>query len=86
MAAQHAHDEHETDYTIGSMPMEEQSSTYDAFVGFTKWGSLAIAAIVVLFTLMFCTPAGFIGSVAATVVLVALGVFFLRAKKADEPH
>ncbi|HEY8614931.1 aa3-type cytochrome c oxidase subunit IV [Phenylobacterium sp.] len=68
------------DYHRGEMDIAEQSATYNLVMGITKWGSLAIAALVLWLTLWFCTEAGFLGATVAAVVLVALGVFFLRDK------
>jgi hypothetical protein len=68
------------DYHRGEMDIQEQAATYSAFGAMTKWGSLAIAALLLFITLLFCTAAGFIGSAIATVVLVVLGVVFLREK------
>lgn len=71
---------HGDDYQRGHMDIAEQAATFDLVMGLTKWGSLAIVAGVLFFTLLFCTATGFIGSAIATVLLVAAGVFFLRAK------
>ncbi len=67
-----------SDYHRGQMDIQEQTKTYAFVMGLTKWGSLALAALVLLLTLWFCTEAGFLGAFVATVVLVAAGVFFLR--------
>ena len=69
---------HATDESHGQMDITEQSASFDLFVRFTKWGSLAVAVIVLWATLMFCTTTGFIGSVVAAVILLALGVYLLR--------
>lgn len=74
------------DYMIGSMPIEEQRSTFDFFIGLTKWGSLIIAAMVLFLTLLTSTGAGWIGSAAATAVLLVAGVFMLRGKNDAETH
>jgi len=68
------------DYHRGEMDIHEQASTYDAFGKMTKWGSLAVAVLLLFITLLFCTPAGFIGSAIASVVLLALGVVLLKEK------
>jgi hypothetical protein len=68
------------DYQRGEMDIHEQSATFEAFGKMTKWGSLAIASLLLTITLWFCTPAGFIGGVIPGVVLAALGVVFLREK------
>jgi hypothetical protein len=70
------------DYHRGEMDISEQAATYDAFGKMTKWGSLAVAVLLLFITLLFCTPAGFIGSAIAAVVLLALGVVLLREKPA----
>ncbi|ATC33179.1 aa3-type cytochrome c oxidase subunit IV [Caulobacter vibrioides] len=71
------------DYHRGEMDIHEQAATYDAFGKMTKWGSLAIAVLLLFFTLLFCTPAGFIGSGIASVVLLVLGVVLLKEKPAE---
>lgn len=72
-----------SDYQRGTMDIAEQTSTFHLVMGLTKWGSLVIAAGVLFFALLFCTHTGFLGSAAYTVVLVAAGIFFLRAKPED---
>ena len=68
------------DYHRGEMDISEQAATFAAFNGMTKWGSLGVAVLLLFITLLFCTPAGFIGAVIPAVVLLAAGVFFLRDK------
>jgi hypothetical protein len=68
------------DYHRGEMDIQEQASTYDAFGKMTKWGSLAVAVLLLFITLLFCTPAGFFGSAIASVVLLVLGVLLLKEK------
>jgi thiamine transporter ThiT len=70
------------DYQRGEMDIHEQSATFEAFGKMTKWGSLAIAVLLLTITLWFCTTAGFIGGVIPGVVLTVLGVVFLREKPA----
>ena len=67
-------------YERGHMEIGEQQQTFDLFIGMTKWGSLAAAALVLLFTLWFCTGAGFLGAVISAAVVVAVGVMLLRDK------
>ena len=71
---------HGSDYQRGHMDIAEQAATFQLVMGMTKWGSLVLAAGVLFFTLLFCTATGFMGSAIATLVVVALGVFFLRSK------
>jgi hypothetical protein len=70
------------DYQRGEMDISEQAATFAAFNGMTKWGSLAVATLLLFITLLFCTPAGFIGSAIPAVVLLGAGIFFLRDKPA----
>ncbi len=71
------------DYHRGEMDIHEQSATFEAFGKMTKWGSLAVAVLLLTITLWFCTPAGFIGGVIPGIVLAVLGVVFLREKPAS---
>ena len=71
------------DYHRGEMDIHEQSATYAAFGNMAKWGSLAIAVLLLTITLWFCTPAGFIGGVVPGIVLLVAGIFFLREKPAS---
>ncbi|HEY0650651.1 aa3-type cytochrome c oxidase subunit IV [Phenylobacterium sp.] len=68
------------DYQRGGMDIAEQTATFALVMGMTKWASLAIAAGVLFFTLLFCTHTGFMGSAIAAVVLLAAGVLLLREK------
>ena len=77
--------EHATDQSQGQMDIAEHTASFDLFVRFTKWGSLAVAVVVLWATLMFCTSTGFIGSVVAAVLLLAIGVYLLR-EKAQPAH
>jgi hypothetical protein len=69
------------DYTHGEMTIEEHRRTYAGFITMSKWGSLYIAAAVLLFTLWFCTPVGFAGAVITVVILVAVATLLLGQKK-----
>lgn len=67
-------------YERGHMEIGEQEQTFELFIGMAKWGSLTAAALVLLFTLWFCTSAGFLGAVISAAVVVAVGVMLLRDK------
>lgn len=71
----------DTEFHHGQMDISEQTSTYHAVMGLTKWGSLALAVAILVLVLWFCTPAGFFGGLIPGVVLLAAGIFFLREKK-----
>ena len=72
--------EHSSDYTPGQMDVHQQEASFRAFVGMAKWGSLHIAVALVFLVLMFCTNTGFLGSVIPALVVLVLGVLFLRKK------
>ena len=68
------------EYHHGEMEITEQVATFHLFNGMTKWGSLAIAVLLVTLVLWFCTDAGFFPGVGAGFVLLVLGIVFLRSK------
>lgn len=75
-----------SDYHRGDMDIAEQKATFHLVMGMTKWGSLYLAAILLMLVMWFCVPtAGFVSGLISAVVLVALGTFFLR-EKPDAAH
>lgn len=72
--------DHNHDYQRGAMDIQEQASTYSAFMGLTKWGSLALAASLVALVVWFCTPAGFLPGFIGAVVVTVGGIALLREK------
>ena len=68
------------DYHRGEMDITEQSATYVGFLSLSKWGSLAIIAGLLFFTLWLCVHAGFFRAAIAAVVVIALGIILLRSK------
>jgi thiamine transporter ThiT len=73
-----------SDYHPGDQNITEQVSTYRVFGSMTKWGSLTIATLVLMFTLWFCVGAGFFGGLIPGLVLAVSGAFFLRSKPTQE--
>jgi len=73
-----------SEYHRGEMDISEQVATFNLFNGLTKWGSLALAAMMVLLVVWFCTPAGFVPGFISAAVLTVLGVVFLREKPATD--
>lgn len=69
-----------SEYHRGEMDISEQVSTFNLFNGMTKWGSLALASLLSMLVLWFCTPAGFVGGFSTAVVVLALGIVLLREK------
>ena len=72
--------EHASDTTHGHMDIHQQEASFHTFILLAKWGSLAVAVAVLLFTMWFCTSAGFLGAIVPALVVAALGVFLLREK------
>ena len=73
-----------SEYHRGDMDISEQVATFHLFNGLTKWGSLVLAALLLLLVLWFCTPAGFMAGAISAVVLTVLGIVFLREKPAAD--
>ena len=48
---------------------------YHRFMLGVKWFGIHMAALIVLLTLWFCTPAGFGGGLFAALIVAAIGVF-----------
>ncbi len=71
---------HGGDYTRGDMIVEEHEKTYSGFLKMTKWGSLYLAATLLLLTLWFCTSAGFLGAVITAAVVLVIGTLVLGEK------
>jgi hypothetical protein len=85
--AERASDLEPIDYTLGTMDIEEQRSTFDSFIALTKWSSLAIAGLLLFLTVWFGTEGGFFAGLISGVVLMVAGYFMLKAKNAsDRPH
>ena len=63
-------------YDRGSQEISEQESTFDAFMGMTKWGSLIIAVLLVFLTLWF-QPGGSLMTALITAVVLSAGAFFM---------
>lgn len=80
MADPHHADAHD-DYVRGSQEISEQEGTFSLFMGMTKWGSLLIAATLLLLVLWFQPGGSFIFGAIAAVVLLVVGVIALRKKK-----
>jgi hypothetical protein len=78
--AEAAHEHH-----TGDQDISEQVATFHLVGGMLKWGSLAIAVLLTMLVLWFCTSAGFFSGLVAGLVLLVLGVFFLRSKP-DSGH
>jgi hypothetical protein len=71
-----------SDYVHGSQEIGEQQATYSAFMAMSKWGSLAIAALLAFLTIWFMPGGNFFGAAFAGIVIVVAGVLFLKKPKA----
>jgi fumarate reductase subunit D len=69
-------------YQRGSMEIEEQKATWALFGALSKWGSLAIACLVLLLTVWFMPNGGFVPAAISAIVVAVVGWWFLRAKPA----
>jgi hypothetical protein len=72
------------DYHRGEMDIHEQATTYHAFLAVSKWGSLALAAVLVGLVVAFATNAGIVAGIVTAVVITAVGYFALRSKPEAE--
>lgn len=72
-------------YVHGHMAIREQVSTFRLFLNLAKWGSLAVAALVLFLTVWFRPGGSFIPAVLAAAVLVVLGFLALKPKP-DAAH
>jgi hypothetical protein len=71
-------------YHPGDQDISEQVETFNDFGKAIKWGSLAIAALLLTLVIWFCVGAGFFAGFGSGVVLLAIGIFFLRSNPASE--
>ncbi len=74
--------DHDADaYVHGTMSTEEQTATWALVQDMFKWGSLAIAAILLFLVIWFQPGGSFIGGLIAGVVLAVAGWLFLKGGK-----
>lgn len=67
----------DSDYEIGSMPVEAQSSTFSWFMNYTVYGGCLIAFILLYPILVFCTPLSWFPSLVMSAVIgIVLGLVF----------
>jgi predicted membrane channel-forming protein YqfA (hemolysin III family) len=68
------------DYHSGDQDISEQVATFSVFGKLMKWCSLGVAVLVVMLVMWFCVGTGFFPGAFAGVVLLAVGITFLRSK------
>jgi hypothetical protein len=69
-------------YEHGSQNAATQVADYRIFMNFTKWFALHLGALLLLLTLWFCVGTGFWGAFIPSAIVLAIGIFLLRAKPA----
>jgi thiamine transporter ThiT len=68
------------DYHHGDQDISEQVASYRAFGALSKWGSLIVAVLLLMLTLWFCLGVGFLGGLIPGVIVLTVGIVFLRSK------
>jgi thiamine transporter ThiT len=68
------------EYHPGDQEISEQVATFGVFGKMMKWGSLCVAVLLVMLVLWFCRGAGFFGGLIPGLVVLSLGIYFLRSK------
>ncbi len=68
------------EYHPGDQDIAEQRATFSVFGKMIKWGSLAIAVLLIALVMWFCVGAGFFSGLVSGAVVLTVGVFFLRSK------
>jgi len=71
---------HADEYRHGEMNDATQVADFRLFATFTKWASLHIAVLILMLTLWFCVGAGFWGGLIPGLIVLAIGIAFLRNK------
>lgn len=78
----HASDEADADanaYLRGSMEINEQTATWALVMNLLKWGSLLIAAALLMLVLWFQKDGSFITGALAGGAMLVVGILFLRS-------
>ncbi len=73
----------DTEYHHGEMNASTQIADYKVFLNFAKWVSLVLAALILMLVLWFCVGTGFVGAFVPAAIVLAIGIFMLRAKPRD---
>jgi len=70
------------EYRPGHQNIAGQLATYSLFGRMMKWGSLAVAVLLLTLVLWFCVNAGFFPGLVAGLIVLSAGIYFLRSKPA----
>jgi hypothetical protein len=71
-----------SDYTRGTMGVDEHKKTFGGFMGYTVYGGAAVALVVIYPTLVFGTPLGWFASLIITLILGVVMGLALKLKGA----
>ncbi len=74
------------DYHHGDQPAAEHERTYHRFLALAKWAALHLAVLILTCTLWFCVGESFLGGLVPGAILLAVGIWFLRAKPTAAGH
>lgn len=70
-----------SEYHHGDQNASTQIADFRLFSTFLKWVSLHLAVLILVLTLWFCTDAGFLGGLIPGLIVLAIGIYFLRGKR-----
>jgi hypothetical protein len=70
----------DTEYHHGQQNAATQIADFHLFASATKWFSLFAGVLVLFLALWFCTAAGFLSALVTAVIVLAIGISFLRNK------
>jgi len=73
--------EDHADYVHGSQNAATQVADFRMFAALTKWFSLHAAVLILMLTLWFCAGASFLGGLVPGLIVLAIGIAFLRNKR-----
>jgi len=73
-------------YHHGDQNISEQVHTYRVFDELTKYAALCVGVLVLMLSLWFCLGVGFLGGLIPGLVLLGLGIWFLRRGTPAQDH
>ena len=72
------------DYHPGGQDVSAQTAAYHTFTALTKWISLALSVTILMLALWFCVGVSFMGGLVPGLIVLVLGITFLRSKPAEQ--
>ncbi len=69
-----------SEYHHGQQNAATQVADFRTFAALTKWASLNLGTLILFLALWFCTGVGFFGALITAVIVLAIGIYFLRNK------